>query len=183
MLKFPQSGALSLGTKSGSPVAQKIIIASRDRTQTTQANLVNQLIRSNSPVQVISRTGLSGGKIVTTTSPLTTHVTRAPVTQTIVHSQSNSYLSQLTNTVVSSLASPSIIKSCSTGNLSDLNGSGTSIIKRNLTNKDLSRIWSNEDIKLKSISPTAVSQIHVSISISRDLYSAKLIFRRTYEVR
>ncbi|XP_050408900.1 protein strawberry notch homolog 1 [Patella vulgata] len=119
-----QKITLTPQTSTSSP---KIIVASSGKTV---GSLINnrQVLRTSSPIHVVNQTNLSGGKVITS-------------------SMTNSALDQARNTNSPISNIPTIVSQFGSG-ISGLNGNN---IKTNITNKDLSRLWSNENVKVSPV--------------------------------
>lgn len=193
-IKIPQhGGAITLGSLAGANLAGKKIIIKRSVQPgvggasagglNLQIPTVSELITSNhtgvttpllqrafspqlqttsSPVQIVNRTGLTGGSL-----------------QNAVSLLQRSGESLLIPRTTSALHMPSVIGVSSQSknnvvvNVSGIGMAGTNVtnIKTNLSHKDLSRLWSNDDIKLKNFSApsmkiiSSVSQVMILISL------------------
>lgn len=128
--------------------------------QSTPLGQLSSVLRSGSPVQIVSKTGLSGGRVVSATS-----VPSRPQSPGLHFSPSAPVLSNqvsLNSGPSSRSNSPGLGGNIPTVVHQPLGGGGSGLpIKATVvTSKDISRMWSNEDMRLRAFHTAAK---HVSV--------------------
>ncbi|XP_048257118.1 protein strawberry notch homolog 1-like [Haliotis rufescens] len=123
-------------TSANSP---KIIVASSNKNMNSISTVNGQIMRTSSPIQVVSKVGMSGGKLLPGS-------TMTPAQTSLLNSLQGNR--SVTSTVPSNVAT------------SLVNGNNINAIKTSLSNKDLSRLWSQEDVRLKNIAGIQVHRQH-----------------------
>ncbi|XP_063396548.1 protein strawberry notch homolog 1-like [Mytilus trossulus] len=168
LANLPGSGAIRFNANSGlglhpsipSNLAGKKIIITNGIAKTrpsdipsshvvyTQPNIVRS---TNSPVQFINQGVFAGGKVFPNSSNAGVSLLNKNIPHTL---QSN---------IPTMLHSPSM-PNMNSNSLS--NGEMSNIIKTNITQKDISRLWSNQDLKLKSVTQNMqnIAGMHRSMS-------------------
>lgn len=147
-LKLNPNGGLALNHSVPNNLAGKKIIITNGIAKTrpaditsshviqTQANIVRS---TNSPVQFVSQAGLAGGKIFSNNSSAVSLLNL------------NKHVPQsIANSLPSMVHSPSMPNMAHTSSNSIIQNGDMSNIK-SITQKDISRLWSNQDYNLKSV--------------------------------
>lgn len=154
----------NVGSQSGLPnsfAGQKIYITTTSSTGRNSPLLTE--VNSGKPLQILSQLGLTGSnvKVNTITSnkikPTASNVVKN-VSQTTVTTPSPQ-TTTVNKTQMANMTKPNQMNNVMNANLT--NGAG---IRPSVTSKDLSRIWSQEDIKLKNINSYTVSSLGFPIS-------------------
>ncbi|KAK7494073.1 hypothetical protein BaRGS_00014731 [Batillaria attramentaria] len=124
------------------------------QTRILQAGSLGQLssvLRSGSPVQIISKSGLSGGNVitVTTTSPSLHYSPSAPVLSNHVSMGSNPSSRSSSPGLGIGSNIPTVVQQ-------QLGGGGAGLpVRATVTSKDISRMWSTEDMRRKVFAQAA----------------------------
>lgn len=143
-IKLNASGGIAFNPSVPGNLAGKKIIITNGIAKTRPADIPSHVIQTqaeiirntNSPVQFVTQSGLAGGKIFASNGSAVSLL--------------NKHIQQPLPDIVHSPSMPNIISS---GNL--VQNSDLSNVK-NITQKDISRLWSNQDYKLKSVTQNIV---------------------------
>lgn len=125
--------------------------------QSAPLGQLSSVLRSGSPVQIVSKTGLSGGKVITAgsapspSSPGLHFSASMPVLSN--HVSLNSGPSSRSNSPGLGGNIPTVVQQQLSGGGGS--GSGGLPVKATVTSKDISRMWSNEDMRLRAFATAA----------------------------
>lgn len=159
-IRLSNSGATSINQSLPANLAGKKIIITNGIAKTRPLDNVHsslqsqpEIVRStNSPVQFIGQSGFNGGKIFPSStsgiSLLNKHVPQS--------------LPSNIPAMVHSPSMPNLVHSANVSVPNDVN-----VLKTNITQKDISRLWSNQDFKLKSVTQNIQHHAGMSRSLSQ----------------